>query len=131
VTEVIDIKGENGYLKLYPHQKTIEIQSLGFYVKGKVEIGLSNLESIKSELKKCIDCESESFGKCYIISTNKLLGIEIRYDEEDEKILLIGDYRESEEDGNRLEFEWMSTKNEITNAVNQIEKIMKTKGKAL
>jgi hypothetical protein len=125
LTEVIDIKGEGGFLRLYPHQKTIEIQSLGFYVKGNIEIDSSTLASIKIELKKCIDCGAESFGKSYIISANKLLGIEIRYDGEKEKVLFIGEYRESKEDGNMLEFEFLSTKDEIGKAVKQIENIMK------
>jgi hypothetical protein len=126
VIENIIIQGENGSLKLFPQQKIVEIQSLGFYVKGKVEIDLSTLENLRNELRKCIDCVSESFGKCYIISTNKLLGIEIRFDGEDEKILLIGDYRESKEDGNRLEFEFLSTKEEIRKSIKQIESILKT-----
>ena len=125
MTEIIEIKGENGFLKLYPDQKTIEIQSLGFYVKGKVEINSSTLESIKIELKKCIDCGAESSGKCFIISANKLLGIEIRYDGEKEKVLFVGEYRESKEEGNMLEFEFLSTKAGIRKALNQIENILK------
>jgi hypothetical protein len=122
--EKILVQGETRYFKIFPKQKIVEIKNLKFSASGKIDINTKVLENVKKELIKCIDCKPDTFGKCYIISADKLLGIEIRYHGIEEKVLLIGEYRANIEDGNRLEFEFLSTKSELTKTIKQINEII-------
>jgi hypothetical protein len=117
----ISLMANDGYVKIFPDHELIEIKSANFYVKGNISIDRQILEGIKIELKKCISCEHNQYDKVLLVSKDKLLGIELRCGGWKNTVLLIGEYRENEEDGNMLEFEFILEKKEIEKAISEIE----------
>jgi len=123
MTNEIVLIGTNGFIKIDYLRKQIEIKSANFHVIGFIDITKKTIDDFKIELKKCLDCQYDTFGKSLLVSSDKNFGIEIRFTGDNEKVYVLGMYKEIQEFENLLDFEFFSSKYEIRKMFSDIEQI--------
>lgn len=133
----IEIKGENGYLKIqmqkmfgfpestspfggYDTESIIEIKSSNYYIKGQIWITTGDLYSFYQELKKC---QEKVKGQANLNSYENNLSSKIAYDEVRHAVLK-GKFTEKYEEENTLEFELKSDQSFLNSTITELEKMI-------
>jgi hypothetical protein len=137
----IEIKGENGYLKIqiqkmfgfpestspfggYDTESIIEIKSSNYYIKGLIWITTGDLYSFYKELK---NCQEKVKGQANLNSYENNLHSTITYDEFGHAVLR-GKFTEKYEEENTLEFELKSDQSYLNSTISELERMIEKYG---